>query len=90
MVVNLINLLISILWAGAELISIVIIILLFFAGQRIRSKRKAARKLGRWLPSLTQLPSAVIKTRFAQTVYDLLPQVIASLGCVLKGKDLNP
>ncbi len=48
--------------------------LLFFAGQRIRSKRKAARKLGLRRPSLTQLPSAVTKTRFAQTVCDLLPQ----------------
>ncbi len=59
--------------------------LLFFAGQRIRSKRKAALKFGLRLSSFTQLPEAVIKTRFAQTVYALLPQSTASLGCILKG-----
>ncbi len=66
------------------------IILLFFAGQRIRSKRKAARKLGLRLPSIPQFPEAVIKTRFAQTVYALFPQAIASLGCVLMGSKAGP
>ena len=74
----------------SALICVALRILLFFAGQRKRSKRKAARKLGLWLPSLTQLPEAVTKTRFAQTVCDLLPQATASLGCVLKGIKHKP
>jgi len=45
-------------------------------------KRKAALKLGLRLPSFPQLPVAGMKTRFAQTVHPLLPQAIASLGCV--------
>jgi len=67
-------------------------ILLFFAGfyalwvQRKRSKRKAALKPGLWLSSILQLPEAVTRTRFAQTACDLHPQLIASLGCVLMGR----
>ena len=65
---------------------LVIRILLFFASQRKRSKRKAARKFGLRLPSILQLPEAVTKTRYAQTVCDLIPHAIASLGCTLMGR----
>ena len=78
------------LWVGSEFRGYAIRILLFFAGQRKRSKRKAALKLGLRLPSLSHLPSAVTKTRFAQTVCDLLPHATASLGCVLKGIKVRP
>ena len=73
--------------AKLELQGVPVIILLFFGGQRKRSKRKPTRKFGLRRPSLTHLPAAGIKTRFAQTVYSLFPHSIASLGCILKGEN---
>jgi hypothetical protein len=58
---------------------------IFFAGQRKRSKRKAARNFDPdkpGLPSLMYLSSEGPKTRFAQTVWTLLPQSNTTLGCV--------
>ena len=59
-----------------------------------RTKKKKQKKVRpKTWPSaflVTQLPEAVTKTRFAQTVCALLPHAIATLGCVLMGITPSP
>ena len=55
-----------------------------------RKKQKKGRpKTWPTASLVTQLPEAVTKTRFAQTVCDLHPHAISTLGCVLMGKKSN-
>jgi len=86
-------------WSGSEFKGFAKRFLTFLLPSRgIKAPKKSKQKKGRpktWsrkagLPSLPHLPSAVTKTRFAQTVCDLHPQSAASLGCVLTGSDKKP